>query len=177
MKTKELKAVTWNDAEILLVAFAQEQAAVRRIETDLERDLARVVQNYAEKLQKAEASRDETAAALRKFAQAHRREFVAKEEGGEGRVREIHGVLYGYRLAPPKVRIPKKRIDEAMAWLEEFGGDTYVRRPPEIARDRLKADLVDAQARQDKATLERFAAHHITLEQDEDFVLEASSAT
>jgi len=30
MKTKELKAVTWNDVEILLVAFAQEQAALRR---------------------------------------------------------------------------------------------------------------------------------------------------
>ncbi len=176
-KAKPLKVTTWSDAELLLAAFAEERAAWERARAEEEAELAQVRARHAPGLQQREAEIEETAGALKQFAKMHRREFVAKEEGGEGRVREIHGVEFGYRLAPPHVRIPKKKIEEALAWLEEFGGDTYVRRAPEIARDRLKADLVDAQARHDAAFLQKFAAHHITLEQDEDFVLEVVPAT
>jgi phage host-nuclease inhibitor protein Gam len=175
-KTKQLEVSTWPDAEILLLAFAEEQAALDRTQARLDAALARAREAHAEALRQAEESLAQTSAALKRFAAAHRREFRAKEEGGEGRVREIHGVLYGYRLAPPKVRIPKKKLEAAMAWLEEFGEDTYVRRDPELARDRLRAELMAAEAAKDTPFLEKLAGHGITLEQDEDFVLEVPKA-
>lgn len=115
---------------------------------------------------------EELAKLLRKFAKKRHAEFVAIDDGGQGRTRTHAGVEIGYEWGKPYVQIDQDKFNAALAWLREFGGDVYVREKPQVNREALR-DLLQASNGDpaEQTTVERFAGQGITLEQDEEFVL------
>jgi hypothetical protein len=176
---KELE--TWADVEAALADYRAHEIASRKIRAQLDQAVMASTQRFSDPLGVELEAMDALSERLRAFVWAHRREFKSTAEGSEGRTRVLHDVEIGLRTGKPYVDVPKNKAEAALAWLAEFGGDTYVHPKPQLAKATLKADLVRAQdlaATGDAPSrefIQKLAEHYITLKQDEEFVLEVSN--
>lgn len=172
-KTKRLK--NWEEAAAELALYHELKCALDRKNAALADALRKVTESYREEIAELEAETEVYAAGLRAFATAHKKEFAAKDAGGEGRTRLVAGVEIGWRWGRPYVHIPKKFEAAAVAGLEAMGEGLYVKRSPKILRDVLNGQLLAAQEKGDeeaKKFIAALGAIHVTLDQDEEFVLE-----
>jgi phage host-nuclease inhibitor protein Gam len=179
-KAKVAKLKNWEEATDKLGLYREAKCALDKKLAAKAEAVRRVEESYQIDVDGMTAEVNEYAGELRAFAEARKAEFVAKEEGGEGRTRFRHGVEIGWRWGNPYIHIPKKAELAAIAGLEEIAADTYVKRSPKIMRDLLNAELVKAQEKGDSDSLAfigRMAKLHITLDQDEEFVLELVSTS
>jgi phage host-nuclease inhibitor protein Gam len=168
----EVKIKNWEEATDQLALYREAVCARNKKRAAMEDALRKVAESYATELHELEAEVDAYAADLRGFAESRKRDFVAKEDGGEGRTRFRHGVEMGWRWGKPYIQIPKRYLEAAIAGLEEISADTYVKRDPKVMKDALKAAMEKAKAEKDMELLGKLAALHISLDQDEEFVLE-----
>lgn len=169
---KQEKLESWEQAHQAMADYAAAQNEIAKADALLrESELAaKRARNAAAK--KHEERAQELAKLLRKFAKKHHVEFVAVDDGGQGRTRTHAGVEIGYEWGKPYVQIDPDKLNTALAWLREFGGDMYVREKPQVNREAIRDLLENCYAdADDPRTIERFSGQGITLEQDEEFVL------
>jgi hypothetical protein len=165
------KIATWEEAKAALANYEAAQCRIDAAEAARQKAIFDAQAAFARAAADAELHQFRLSEALKKFAQAHKTEFRAVAEGGEGRTRKVGQVVMGFEWGPPFIHIPKKFEQAAIAWLEETAGDTYVKRTPKIMREVISAELQKAEETHDQGLIDKFAGQHITREQDELFVL------
>lgn len=170
-ENRNSKIEDWGQAQARLAEYEAAQIEIDKAEGARKEALYHAEEAYAKMAAKAQLQQFQLAQALKKFAQAHKGDFKAVADGGEGRTRTLGQVTIGFEWGKPYVKVATRKVESAIAWLKEFGEDTYVRFKPEIARDRLRDMLTEAKEKHNQEAIDRFAGQGITLEQDEDFVL------
>jgi phage host-nuclease inhibitor protein Gam len=182
-KTKVEKLKSWEVATEKLALYHEAVCAYDKKRAALAESLRKVEASYQVDIDGLATEVNGYAAELRDFADDHRKDFVSVQEGGEGRTRFSHGVEIGFRWGKPYLHIPKKFMDAAIAGLEAISADTYVKRDPKVMKEVLKAEMERASFAPNgdpngggPKFIARMNALHITLDQDEEFVLEVTSA-
>jgi len=165
------KISTWAEAEAAMAEYAAAQNEIDKAKALLDETVLAAGKAFAESSRAAQQKLDELSDILKKFAQGHKGDFKAIADGGRGRTRTVGKVTLGFEWGQPYIHIPKKFEEQAIAWLEKTAPDTYVKRTPKIMRSVIEAELQKAEETHDQALIDKFATHHITREQDEEFVL------
>lgn len=165
-KKPELQIGGWESAERAMAALAVAENELRLLNAQEAQAMAAVAARFEQRLQAARADSEALRKALKKFGSKHKRDFRAREEGGDTRSHEHAGVVMGYRTTPPQVRIEHE--EKAVNWLAEFEGGIYVRTRAEPDRQALAEFLKD----DSDPAVEKMAAHGITLQQKDKFFVE-----
>jgi|SRR5579884_344486 len=158
---------TWEDVDRAMERVARLDAELRIERANADAMIQRIEQQYQDFAREREAERADLELALRKFASAHKKEFAPREAGGDRRSYEHAGVVMGYRAKPSEVRIENEEY--ALEWLRTFDDGIYVRVKLEANRQAIREALSNDA---DERTIERMAAHGITLQQRDKFFLE-----
>ncbi len=158
---------SWEDVDRAMERVARLDAELRIERANADAMIQRIEQQYQDFAREREAERADLELALRKFASAHKKEFAPREQGGDTRSYEHAGVVMGYRAKPPEVRIENEEY--ALEWLRTFDDGIYVRVKLEANRQAIREALSNDA---DERTIERMAAHGITLQQRDKFFLE-----
>lgn len=170
MKNKDgngkLEIGSWEEADRAMADLAAAEAARRTIQADIESEIASVHVMYQKPMDARRAEIAELQTALAKFAKAHKKEFRPREDGGETRSHEHAGVVMGFRLTAPAVRIENE--PNAIKFLEEFAKGVFLRVKAEPDRQALADVLKD----DSDPAVEKLAAHGITLQQKDKFFCE-----
>jgi phage host-nuclease inhibitor protein Gam len=157
----------WEDVDRAMEQVARLDAELRVERANADALIRRIEQQYQDFAREREAERADLELALRKFASVHKKEFAPREQGGDTRSYEHAGVVMGYRAKPPEVRIENEEY--ALEWLRTFDDGIYVRVKLEANRQAIREALSNDA---DERTIERMAAHGITLQQRDKFFLE-----
>lgn len=165
-KAQGVQISTWEEAEAAMVRLAAAESARRGIQAEIDSEISAVHEQYREAMERQKTEAAELQASLAKFAKKHKRDFRAREEGGEVRSREHAGVVMGFRRTPPALRIEDE--PKAVEFLRRFEGGAYLRVRTEPDRQGLADVLKD----DSDAAVEKLAANGITLQQKDRFFCE-----
>ncbi|HLI02762.1 MAG TPA: host-nuclease inhibitor Gam family protein [Terriglobia bacterium] len=162
MKNQEIHS--WEEADRAMEALAKVSITRRATQAEIDAEIASVHETYRGRLSRLEEEIESLEAALAKFAKKRKSEFKPDSEGG--RSHEHAGVVLGFRLTPPAVRIENE--PRAIDFLSRFEGGVYLRVKAEPDRQALAEALKDDSS----PIVEKLAAHGITLQQKDKFFIE-----
>ena len=166
MKATEeaIKIGSWEEADRAMQELAAWESTRRGVQAQLDSEVAAIHAKYGKLLEEEKAEIAKLQAALAKFAKKHKKFFAEDAEGG--RSHEHAGVVMGFRLTTPAVRI--EDFPKAMEFLEKFADGAYLRVFAEPDRHGLADVLKD----DSDPAVEKLAAHGITLQQKDKFFCE-----
>ncbi len=156
-KIAELESAALDGA---MEKYAELCAERAELAASLERAKAEIVSRYGGQSSRlgAEIAAQETMPL--DYAKRYKAEFKPRQAGGNVRSYEHGCVAVGFRLDPPKVRIEDEPA--AIEWLQRFDDGAYIRVKVEPNREAIREALANDA---DERTVERMAAHGITLQQ------------
>jgi len=164
-KTRQTKVLpsrvpSTEEAEALFGEYASADAKIQKMTSQMDIEITRIREKYAQDLQKLEELRTEKFEALQHFA-VNTPDLFTKKKSFEF----SHGIL-GFRTGTPKLKLIKgftwaKVLDNLKHYLSE-----YVRTTEEPAKDRLLAD------REITEVKDNMGKCGITFDQDETFFIE-----
>lgn len=163
---RKFEITTWEEAERAMAELANVEASRKATQAEIDAEIASVHTTYQDAMNRYKATGAELQTALAKFAKKHKREFRARDEGGEVRSREHAGVVMGFRKTPPALRIENE--PKAIDFLRRFANGTFLRVKTEPDRQGLADVLKD----DSDPAVEKLAANGITLQQKDKFFCE-----
>lgn len=157
---------SWEQADRAMARLAAVSAELRTTRADIESEIASVHVMFQEPLERQKAEIAELEKALARFARKHKREFRAREEGGDTRSHEYAGAVMGFRQTPPSVRI--ENFPAAIKFLEKFEEGRFLRVVAEPDRQALADTLKDDA----DPVAEKLVLHGISLQKRDKFFCE-----
>lgn len=161
----KFEVANWAEAQGAMARLASAEGSRREIQADIESEIASVHEGYHDRLTSAKAAIDGLQKALAKFAKKHKKEFRAREDGGDTRSFEHAGVVMGFRKTPARVEI--KKIEQATQWLRQKF-PLFIRTKYEPNREALLEEL----KRPESTLRDRLAGHGIAIDSDDKFFCE-----
>lgn len=157
----------WKDCDRAMTRLGQIVAELGVERANADALIQRTEEAYLNYASGLDEERESLEKSLRKFAGGHKKEFRARDEGGDTRSYAHGGVEIGFRRTPPQVRIEDE--ESAVEWLRkrEFGVD-FVRTRVEPNREALR----EALSCDSDPIVEKMAAHGITLQSKDKFFVE-----
>lgn len=140
-KKEVVTGVTSAQSEQAFTDFATADARIAKINADMDVQITKIRDKYAEELEKLKVDRDAAFDVMQIYATENRDILFAKKKS----VETVHGT-YGFRLGTPKVEKLKGFTWDACAKLAKAFLPDYVRTTEELAKDKLLADYKDMAA-------------------------------
>lgn len=175
-KKTVLTEVSDSMANSAFATYAQAQSQVKRIQADMELQISRIREKYADKLQTLQQASDDAFDVLQTYATLHPELFAKKKS-----LDMAHGTI-GFRTGTPKLKPLKGFTWASIAQLaKKFLPANYIRVTSELAKDKLLADRdLDSVALSDSPTgvlrevpmREALGACGIKVVQEESFFVE-----
>lgn len=165
---------TWEQAECLMVEYADLAAERATEQAHLDADIAEIRALHAEDLQRLDSQLSTLNSQLESFAAEHKTDFKAAPDG-DGRSYEHAGVTIGFRKLLDKVKLPHGEAKKAVSleYLVQYRPE-FVRRTPEFNLLALLEALKDADP--ESSLVKALAEHDIKLKPGRDeFFLKVAS--
>ena len=160
---------TWRELSPALLEFAKLSCSVRKADAALDDRIQKLRAVHAKNVETKRARLAELYRSIQAFCKSNKARF---DPTGSGcRSCRFSGGSFGFRLDPPSVHIPKKKIEEVTEWLANKFDEVYVRTTVEPNREALRQALVDGDARFKKL----MKNNAITLKQPDKFFLDTET--
>lgn len=173
VKKTIIQGVTREAADEAFAAYAKADAQSSKILADIDLQIARIRERWADRLTELTAEKDRAFDTLQAYAMENKAELFTKKKSLD----MVHGTI-GYRTGTPKLKMLKGFTwASALLLVKQFLPD-YVRTTEEVAKDRLLADRdtksVPAWAEdgQEVPMADQMARCGIQVVQDETFYVE-----